>query len=99
TRCLTLKQKALADDLRARIASEHAHITTDAHNAYRPAVAEAFGADADYATLPKVYRTDPAAARSRTARRCDRNAHAHGNCPPSEARRRWITPFRNRLHL
>ena len=55
----------LADDLRSRIASERVQITTDAHNAYLRAIEEAFGADADYATLEKVYRTDPAAARGR----------------------------------
>lgn len=55
----------LADDLRSRIASERVQITTDAHNAYLRAVEEAFGADADYATLEKVYRTDPAATRGR----------------------------------
>lgn len=55
----------LADDLRSRIASERIQITTDAHNPYLRAIEEAFGADADYATLEKVYRTDPAAARGR----------------------------------
>jgi IS1 family transposase len=55
----------LADDMRARIASERVQITTDGHNAYLGAIQEAFGADADHATLEKVYRTDPAAARGR----------------------------------
>lgn len=55
----------LADDLRARIASDRIQLTTDGHNAYRGAIEEAFGADADYATLEKVYKTDPAAARGR----------------------------------
>lgn len=55
----------LADDLRSRIASERLQITTDGHNAYLRAIEEAFGADADYATLEKVYRTDPAAAKGR----------------------------------
>ncbi len=55
----------LADDLRSRIVSDRIQITTDAHNAYLRAIEEAFGADADYATLEKVYRTDPAAARGR----------------------------------
>ncbi|MGH6985379.1 MAG: IS1 family transposase [Caulobacteraceae bacterium] len=55
----------LADDMRARIASERIQLTTDAHSAYPRAIEEAFGADADYATLEKVYRTDPAAARGR----------------------------------
>jgi IS1 family transposase len=49
----------LADDLRARIASERVQITTDGHNAYLRAIEEAFGSDADYATLEKIYRTDP----------------------------------------
>jgi IS1 family transposase len=55
----------LADDLRSRIASERVQITTDGHNAYLRAIEEAFGADADYATIEKVYRTDAAAARGR----------------------------------
>lgn len=55
----------LADDLRARVASDRVQITTDGHNAYRGAIEEAFGADADYATIEKIYRTDPAAARGR----------------------------------
>lgn len=55
----------LADDLRSRVSSERLQITTDGHNAYLAAIEEAFGADADYATLEKVYRTDPAAARGR----------------------------------
>ncbi len=55
----------LADDLRSRIVSDRVQITTDSHNAYLRAIEEAFGADADYATLQKIYRTDPAAARGR----------------------------------
>lgn len=55
----------LADDLRGRVASERVQITTDGHNAYLNAIETAFGADADYATLEKVYRTDPKAARGR----------------------------------
>lgn len=55
----------LADDLRARVSSERVQITTDGHNAYLRAIEEAFGADADYATLEKIYKTDPKAARGR----------------------------------
>lgn len=55
----------LADDMRKRIASERVQITTDGHNAYLRAIEEAFGADADYAQLEKVYRTDPLAAQGR----------------------------------
>ena len=55
----------LADDLRVRLASERVQITTDGHNAYLAAIENAFGADADYATLEKVYRTDPAAKAGR----------------------------------
>jgi IS1 family transposase len=55
----------LADDMRKRIASERVQITTDGHNAYLRAIDEAFGADADYATLEKVYRTDPASTQGR----------------------------------
>lgn len=55
----------LADDLRARISSDRVQITTDSHNAYLRAIEEAFGADADYATIAKIYKTDPKAARGR----------------------------------
>ena len=55
----------LTDDLRERVASERVQITTDGHSAYRGAMEEAFGADADYATIEKIYKTDPAAARGR----------------------------------
>ncbi|MBV9997197.1 MAG: IS1 family transposase [Caulobacteraceae bacterium] len=55
----------LAHDLRSRVTSETVQITTDAHNAYLRAIEDAFGADADYATLEKVYRTDPKAAAGR----------------------------------
>jgi hypothetical protein len=59
----------LAHDLRSRISTERIQITTDAHNAYLAAIEDAFGADADYATLQKIYRTDPTAARGRYSRR------------------------------
>jgi len=55
----------VADDLRARVVSERVQITTDAHNAYLGAIETAFGADADYATIQKIYGTDPTAARGR----------------------------------
>jgi IS1 family transposase len=55
----------LAHDLRSRVVSETVQITTDAHNAYLRAIEDAFGADADYATLEKVYRTDPKASAGR----------------------------------
>lgn len=55
----------LADDLRGRIDSERLQITTDSHAAYLGAIEEAFGANADYATIDKVYRTDPAAKQGR----------------------------------
>jgi hypothetical protein len=55
----------IADDLGGRIASERVQITTDGRNAYRTAWEEAFGADADYATIEMIYRTDPAATRGR----------------------------------
>ncbi len=57
----------IGDDLRSRIASERVQITTDVHGAYRRAMEEAFGADADYATIEKIYRTDRAAARGRSS--------------------------------
>jgi len=55
----------LADDLRARVTSDRVQITTDAHRPYLLAIEQAFGADADYAQLHKVYRTDPAARQGR----------------------------------
>jgi IS1 family transposase len=55
----------LADDLRSRIASDRIQLSTDSHSAYRGAIEEAFGADADYAQIQKIYGTDPAAARGR----------------------------------
>jgi len=55
----------LTDDLRDRIASERVQVTTDGHGPYRIAMEEAFGADADYATIEKTYRTDPTAPRGR----------------------------------
>lgn len=51
----------LADDLRSRISSERLQITTDGHSAYVRAIEDAFGADVDYATLEKIYWTDPMA--------------------------------------
>jgi 3-methyladenine DNA glycosylase/8-oxoguanine DNA glycosylase len=50
---------------RKRVSSERIQITTDGHSAYLRAIEEAFGADADYATLEKIYRTDPAAKAGR----------------------------------
>jgi IS1 family transposase len=55
----------LADDLRARVAPERVQLTTDSHNPYLGAIEDAFGADADYSTIQKTYKTDPAAARGR----------------------------------
>lgn len=55
----------LADDLRSRLVDGRVQITTDGHNAYLAAIEDAFGADVDYATLEKVYRTDPRAAGGR----------------------------------
>jgi IS1 family transposase len=55
----------LADDLRARVASERVQITTDGHNAYLGAIETAFGADADYGVIQKIYGADPGAPRGR----------------------------------
>ena len=55
----------LAADLRDRIVTERVQLTTDGHNAYLGAIEDAFGADGDYATIQKIYETDPAAARGR----------------------------------
>jgi IS1 family transposase len=46
----------LAGRLRWRV-----QLTTDAHKAYLSAVEDAFGADIDYATLQKLYGSDPSA--------------------------------------
>ena len=48
----------LATDMRERISSERVQITTDSHRPYLAAIEEAFGADADYATIEKIYKTD-----------------------------------------
>lgn len=45
---------AFMDDLRDRLANR-VQLTTDGHKAYLGAVEEAFGADADYAMLVKMY--------------------------------------------
>lgn len=50
----------IARDMRERIASERVQITTDGLSVYKNAIEEAFGADADYAMLDKVYKADPA---------------------------------------
>jgi len=55
----------LADDMRQRITSDRIQLTTDSHHPYRRAIEESFGADVDYSTLEKVYRTDPKAAQGR----------------------------------
>lgn len=49
---------AFMDDLQGRLAS-HVQLTTDGHRAYLVAVEEAFGADADYAMLVKLYGPGP----------------------------------------
>jgi IS1 family transposase len=75
----------LADDLRSRIASERIQLTTDSRNAYLGAIEDAFGADADYATIQKIYKTDPAAARGRYSPPICTGVHKHtveGNSDP-----------------
>jgi IS1 family transposase len=46
------------DDLRERVSSERLQITTDGHSAYLRAVDDAFGIDADYAMIDKIYKSD-----------------------------------------
>ncbi|HEX3888596.1 MAG TPA: IS1 family transposase [Phenylobacterium sp.] len=46
------------NDLRDRISSERLQITTDGHTAYLRAVDDAFGLDADYAMIDKIYKSD-----------------------------------------
>lgn len=55
----------LTDDLRDRLATERVQVTTDGHGPYRIAMEETFGAGVDYATIEKVYRTDPKSPRGR----------------------------------
>jgi hypothetical protein len=55
----------LADDRRARVSSERVQITAVGHNAYLGAIETAFGADADYGVIQKIYGTDPATPRGR----------------------------------
>jgi len=49
---------AFMDDLASRLA-HRVQLTSDGHKAYLEAVEGAFGADIDYATLEKIYKTDP----------------------------------------
>jgi len=55
---------AFMDDLASRL-SNRVQLTLDGHRAYLEAVEGAFGGDIDYATLEKIYATDPAATRGR----------------------------------
>jgi len=55
---------AFMDDLASRLA-HRVQLTSDGHKAYLEAVEGAFGADIDYATLEKIYKTDPIAAQGR----------------------------------
>lgn len=55
----------LADDLRTRVSTERVQITTDGFNSYIGAIQEAFGSDADYAMIDKIYKTDPAMRQGR----------------------------------
>jgi IS1 family transposase len=55
---------AFMDDVASRLANR-VQLTSDGHKAYLEAVEGAFGGDIDYATLEKIYRTDPAGARGR----------------------------------
>ena len=48
---------AFMDDLAARL-SHRVQLTSDGHRAYLDAVEGAFGADVDYATIEKIYKTD-----------------------------------------
>jgi IS1 family transposase len=49
---------AFMDDVAARLANR-VQLTSDGHKAYLEAVEGAFGADIDYATIEKIYKTDP----------------------------------------
>jgi IS1 family transposase len=49
---------AFMDDLALRLA-HRVQLTSDGHKAYLEAVEGAFGADINYATLEKIYKTDP----------------------------------------
>lgn len=76
----------LAQDLRDRIANERVQITSDGHNAYIGAIDRAFGIDADFAILEKVYRAEkgepgryspPACVGTKTRRISGRPDQAH----------------------
>ena len=49
---------AFVQDLASRLANR-VQLTSDGHKAYLGAVEDAFGEDIDYATLEKIYKTDP----------------------------------------
>jgi hypothetical protein len=49
---------AFMEDVASRLANR-VQLTSDGHKAYLGAVEEAFGAEIDYATLEKIYKTDP----------------------------------------
>jgi IS1 family transposase len=55
---------AFMDDVAQRLANR-VQLTSDGHKTYLEAVEGAFGGDIGYATLEKIYRTDPAATRGR----------------------------------
>jgi IS1 family transposase len=55
---------AFMDDVAKRLANR-VQLTSDGHKAYLEAVEGAFGGDIDYATIEKIYRTDPAARQGR----------------------------------
>lgn len=61
--------KEFLEDCRSRV-SGRTQITTDAHRAYLKAVEDAFGADADYAQLQKIYGASMEPERQYSPARC-----------------------------
>ena len=60
---------AFVNDVRERVVGR-VQVTTDGHGPYIAAVADAFGADVDYAVLQKIYGSDPAAEKRYSPAQC-----------------------------
>jgi len=60
---------AFMNDVAARL-RYRVQLTTDAHKPYLSAVEDAFGADIDYATLQKIYGTDPEGEKRYSPAKC-----------------------------
>lgn len=65
----TMTALRFMDDLKSRLANR-VQLSTDGHRPYLVAVEEAFGADVDFATIQKLYGTEPDAARRYSPAKC-----------------------------